>query len=60
MNWTALLDPANGGPGEAPGYRETLAAIRDRPYARAARKAKAKPEAKPVRFPGMKHSASGD
>jgi hypothetical protein len=32
MNWTALLDPANGGPGESPGYRETLAAIRAKPY----------------------------
>jgi hypothetical protein len=58
MNWTALLDPANGGPGEAPGYRETLAAIRLDPYARAARKPK--PEAKPARFPGLKHGASED
>jgi hypothetical protein len=33
VNWTALLDPANGGPGEPPGYRETLAAIRLNPYA---------------------------
>jgi hypothetical protein len=32
MNWSSLLDPANGGPGESPGYRETLAAIRAKPY----------------------------
>jgi hypothetical protein len=60
MNWTQLLDPANGGPGESPGYQEALAAIRAKPYARAVRKAKGKAEKKPVQFPALKHAAAPD
>jgi hypothetical protein len=36
LNWTELLDPANGGPGESPGYRETLERIAERPYVKPA------------------------
>ena len=47
MNWTALLDPANGGPGEAPGYRETLARLEEQPYVKPADRPKAqKPKRK--------------
>ena len=41
MDWTALLDPANGGPGEAPGYRETLARLEEQPYVKPADRPKA-------------------
>jgi len=58
LDWTKLLDPANGGPGEAPGYQETLAALQATPYARAARKAKGKAKKRPAQFPALKHSAS--
>jgi hypothetical protein len=36
MDWTFLLDPANGGPGEAPGYQETLARMKAQPYVKPA------------------------
>jgi hypothetical protein len=57
MNWTDLLDPANGGPGEAPGYRETIESLRvDPPARRAKRKAAAK--SKPAHFTSLKHGAT--
>lgn len=30
MDWSKALDPANGGPGESPGYQETVQRIRER------------------------------
>lgn len=33
MDWAKALDPKNGGPGESPGYQETLADIRANPPA---------------------------
>ena len=34
MNWTYLLDLANGGPGEPPGYAATVASLRSNPPTR--------------------------
>ena len=31
MDWAYLLDPANGGPGEPPGYQQVLAEMRAKP-----------------------------
>jgi hypothetical protein len=45
LNWKRLLDPGNGGPGEAPGYVETLESLRDNPSQRQKRKTQNKPKA---------------
>lgn len=31
FDWYKLLDPANGGPGQAPGYTEAVKAVTSRP-----------------------------
>ena len=60
MDWQYLLDPANGGPGEPPGYQELLADMRANPK-------QPKPKPKPKRtssrtkksavFPSAKHAS---
>ena len=30
MDWAKALDPANGGPGESPGYQETVQRCKER------------------------------
>lgn len=44
INWAEILDPANGGPGEAPGYQEALRSARQRN-----KEEKVKPKRKPAR-----------
>lgn len=47
LNWTQLLDPANGGPGEPPGYQETVSELRNNPRVRVSsdtRKTRPKPK----------------
>ena len=58
MDWTYLLDPANGGPGDCPGYQELLAEMRANP-----KQPKQKPKRtssrtkKPAAFPSAKHAS---
>jgi hypothetical protein len=54
MDWTRLLDPANGGPGEPPGYRETLAKVAANPKQPRSKKGA---RSKPSTFPSLKHAA---
>ena len=54
MNWTYLLDPANGGPGEPPGYKETLAKMAATPKQPRSKKGT---RSKPSIFPALKHAA---
>ena len=54
MDWTRLLDPANGGPGEPPGYRETLAKMAATPKQPRSKKGS---RSKPSTFPALKHAA---
>ena len=59
MDWTRLLDPANGGPGESPGYKETVASLRTDPPP-AKRQSKSSSKTKAAHFPALKHSVSKD
>jgi hypothetical protein len=54
MDWQRLLDPANGGPGESPGYRETMEAIAANPKQPRSKKGA---RSKPSTFPSLKHAA---
>ena len=54
MDWSYLLDPANGGPGEPPGYKETLAKMAVTPKQPRSKKGS---RSKPSTFPALKHAA---
>jgi hypothetical protein len=56
MNWSYLLDPANGGPGEAPGYRQVLADMRANPKQPKPKRASSR-TTKPAVFPSAKHAS---
>jgi hypothetical protein len=56
MDWTRLLDPANGGPGEPPGYRETLAKVAATPKQPKPKRTSSRTK-KPAVFPSAKHAS---
>jgi hypothetical protein len=56
MDWTYLLDPANGGPGEPPGYRETLAKVAATPKQPKPKRSSSR-TTKPAVFPSAKHAS---
>ena len=56
MDWTYLLDPANGGPGEPPGYQQVLADMRANPKQPKPKRAKSR-TTKPAVFPSAKHAS---
>ena len=56
MDWTYLLDPANGGPGEPPGYQQVLADMRANPKQPKPKHPRSR-TAKPAVFPSVKHAS---
>jgi hypothetical protein len=56
MDWAYLLDPANGGPGEPPGYRETLVKVAANPKQPKPKRASSR-TTKPAVFPSAKHAS---
>ena len=56
MDWTYLLDPANGGPGEPPGREQLLADMRANPKQPKPKRAKSR-TTKPAVFPSAKHAS---
>ena len=56
MDWTYLLDPANGGPGEPPGYQQVLADMRANPKQPKPKRTSSR-TAKPAVFPSAKHAS---
>jgi hypothetical protein len=56
MDWTRLLDPANGGPGEPPGYRETLAKVAATPKQPKPKRTSSRTK-KPAVLPSVKHAS---
>ena len=56
MDWAYLLDPANGGPGETPGYQQLLAEMRAKPKQPKPKRTKSR-TAKPAVFPSAKHAS---
>ena len=56
-DWTHLLDPANGGPGEAPGYQETIEQLRNNPWRNPKRRVSRTKDTR-GRYPGLKHGAN--
>jgi len=57
LDWTKLLDPANGGPGEPPGYREAFEAAKAAPPKEKKRASSKRAKPKPNRFPSAKHAS---
>ena len=56
MDWTYLLDPANGGPGEPPGYQQVLADMRANPKQPKPKRTSSRTK-KPAVFPSAKHAS---
>ena len=56
MDWAYLLDPANGGPGETPGYQQLLAEMLANPKQPKPKRTKSR-TAKPAVFPSAKHAS---
>ena len=56
MDWTYLLDHANGGPGEPPGYQQLLAEMLANPKQPKPKRTKSR-TAKPAAFPSAKHAS---
>jgi hypothetical protein len=56
MDWQRLLDPANGGPGESPGYQQVLADMRANPKQPKPKRASSR-TTKPAVFPSAKHAS---
>jgi len=55
-DWARLLNPANGGPGEAPGYQDTIDQLRNNPWGNPQRRASRTKDTRD-RYPGLKHGA---
>ena len=56
MDWTYLLDPANGGPGEPPDRAQVLAEMRANPKQPKPKRTKSR-TTKPAVFPSAKHAS---
>ena len=56
MDWTYLLAPANGGPGEPPGRDLVLDEMRAKPKQPKPKRTKSR-TAKPAVFPSAKHAS---
>jgi len=56
MDWTRLLLPEHGGPGESPGYQQVLADMRANPKQPKPKRASSR-TTKPAVFPSAKHAS---